>query len=201
MTHAPAAGLPNAVSPALSAVRAEVERACAAPTNAFGYGIWTHHIVSVVEFGRKLSVRLGTDAEIVELAALLHDYTGIKDVRLEPEHHLHSAAEARRLLTALGYPPDRTEQVAACIVTHRASQGLAPETLEAHCLASADGMAHIVQVPSLLHLAYVKKGLSIGEGAAWVAAKLGRSYAKLCPEAKEMISGPYQAALELLGSG
>lgn len=185
---------------ALETVRAVVEQACAAPTNTFGYGIWTHHIVSVVHFGRELSARLGADAEVVELAALLHDLAGIKDVRLTDDHHRHSADEARRLLTALGYPPERTEQVAACILTHRASRGEEPETLEARCLASADAMAHIAQVPSLLHLAYVKKGLNIDEGAAWVRAKLERSYQKLCPEAKELIGARYRAALETLGS-
>lgn len=188
----------------LDVVRAEVEReveqACAAPTNAFGYGIWTHHITQVVQFGRELSKRLGADTEIVELAALLHDYAGIKDVRLTDDHHLHSAAEARRLLTELSYPPERTEQVAACIVTHRASQGLVPETLEARCLASADAMAHIAQVPSLLHLAYVGKSLNVDEGAAWVVAKLERSYQKLCPEAKALIETRYRAALVVLGS-
>ncbi len=200
MTPDPADLSANVHPVVLASVRAVVERACAAPTNAFGYGIWTHHIVSVARFGRELSAQLGADAEIVKLAALLHDYAGIKDVRLAPEHHLHSADEARRLLGALGYPPGRTERVASCIVTHRASQGAEPETLEARSVASADALAHIVQVPSLLHLAYVTKGLGIGEGAAWVAAKLRRSYKKLCPEAKELIEGRYRAALEMLGS-
>ncbi len=184
----------------LDTIHSEVEQACAAPTNAFGYGIWTHHIVWVVRLGRELSERLGADAEIVELAALLHDYAGIKDLQLEPEHHLHSAAEARRLLTALEYPSERAEKVAACIVTHRASQGLVPETLEARCLASADAVAHIAQVPSLLHLAYVRKGLSVDEGAAWVSAKLVRSYGKLCPEAKVLLDEHYSVALKVLGA-
>lgn len=185
----------------LDEVAAVVERACAATTNAFGYGIWTHHIVTVVRFGRELSGRLGADAEIVELAALLHDLAGVRDVRLEPEHHLHGAYAARELLGALCYPLGRTERVAACILTHRASRGLMPETLEARCVASADAMAHIAQVPSLLHLAYVKKGLGIEEGAAWAAAKLRRSYGKLCPDAEALIGARYQAALELLGHG
>ena len=184
----------------LDTIRSEVERACAAPTNAFGYSIWTHHITQVVQFGRELSKRLGADAEIVELAALLHDYAGIKNVQREPEHHLHGTAEARRLLRALSYPPERTERVAVCIVTHRASQRLVPETLEARCLASADAVTHIAQVPSLLHLAYVRKGLSVDAGAAWVVAKLGRSYQKLCPEARELIETRYRAALVVLGS-
>ena len=175
-----------------------VETACAAPANTFGYGIWTHHLVSVVQFGCDLAALTGADAEIVELAALLHDYAGIKDVALEPEHHFHGAALAQDLLSTLNYPADRTERVAACILTHRASQRLKPQTLEARVVASADAAAHILQVPSLLHLAYVRKSLGIDEGAAWVRAKLGRSYQKLMPEAKVLVGRRYQAALKLL---
>ena len=180
------------------AVYLEVERACAAPSNAFGYGIWTHHILSVVQFAEALAAKTGADAEIVQLAALLHDYAGIKDVSLEPEHHLHGARLARKLLGERGYPKIRTEHVAACIVTHRASQKLKPETLEARVLRSADAAAHITQVPSLLHLAYVRKGLGVDEGAAWVRAKLERSYRKLMPEAQELIGERYGAALKIL---
>ena len=182
----------------VAAVCKLVREACAAPANSFGYGIWTHHLVSVVQFGRELAALTGAEGEVVELAALLHDYAGIKDVRLEPEHHLHGAVLARDLLNALGYPAARTEQVAACILTHRASRGLKPQTLEARVLASADAAAHILQVPSLLHLAYVRKGLGIDEGAAWVRGKLGRSYQKLLPEAKMLIEERYRGALELL---
>ncbi len=179
-------------------VYAEVERACAAPNNVFGYGIWTHHIMSVVRFGRELAHATGADPEIVELAALLHDYAGIKDVALEPEHHRHGAALARKLLGALDYPAARAERVAACILTHRASRTLQPETLEARVLASADAAAHIAQVPSLLHLAYVRKGLGVDEGAAWVRAKLERSRRKLMPEAEALVGEHYRAALEVL---
>ena len=186
----------------VAAVYGVVERACAAPSNRFGYGIWTHHLVSVVQVGRELSALTGADAEIVTLAALLHDYAGIKDVALGPEHHLHGAALAQELLATLNYPDARAEHVAACILTHRASQNLKPQlkpqSLEARVLASADAAAHILQVPSLLHLAYVRKGLGIDEGAAWVRAKLERSYQKLMPEAKTLIDGRYQAGLELL---
>lgn len=186
----------------VAAVSRLVEEACAAPTNAFGYGIWTHHITSVVQFGRELAAVTGADGEIVELAALLHDYAGIKDVALELEHHLHGAALARDLLATLAYPEARAERVAACILTHRASRKLKPQlkprSLEARVLASADAAAHILQVPSLLHLAYVRKGLEIDEGAAWVRAKLSRSYGKLMPEAKALLEVRYRGAVMVL---
>ena len=182
----------------LETVRAVVEAACWAEANRFGYGIWPHHILVVVRYGHELSAITGADAEIVELAALLHDYAGIKDVALEPQHHLRGADEARRLLGELGYPCGRTEHVAACILTHRARAGDAPGSLEARCLRSADALAHLAQVPSLLRLAYAEKGLGVDEGAAWVLAKLKRSYAKLMPEAVPFAEPHYRAALEVL---
>ncbi len=200
-TSSTSTSLANVTSETVRAVYLEVERACAAPSNAFGVGIWTHHLLDVMQFGRELARTTGADPEIVELAALLHDYAGIKDVRLEPEHHLHGATLARNLLGTLGYPEARTEQVAACILTHRASQNLLPETLEARVLASADAAAHIAQIPSLLYLAYFRKGLGVDEGVAWVRAKLERSYQKLMPEAKFLVDARYQMALSLLQPG
>ena len=74
-----------------------VEAACRSSANKFGYGIWSHHIVSVVKYAKQLALLLGADEEVVELAALLHDYAGIKDSALAEEHHIHGAAEAERI--------------------------------------------------------------------------------------------------------
>ena len=59
-----------------------VEQACAADTNIFGYDIWTHHILKVIENTKRLASHFDADPEIVELAALLHDYASIKDKAL-----------------------------------------------------------------------------------------------------------------------
>jgi uncharacterized protein len=187
-----------AISGVIETVRDEVERACKANTNAFGYGIWTHHIIHVVKHGQDLATVLNAETDIVELAALLHDYAGIKNVVLEPEHHLHGVNEAGWILSTLGVPQEKISAVQHCILTHRASQSLKPETLEATCLASADAMAHISQARSLLHLAYTRKGLDIDSGAVWVREKLARSYRKLCPEAKQLIEVDYRAAQRFL---
>ncbi|HEY5560423.1 MAG TPA: hypothetical protein VIK72_01470 [Clostridiaceae bacterium] len=61
-------------------------------------------------------------------------------------------------------------------------------------------MAHIDQVPSLLHLAYYKRKMGVSEGVKWVSEKLERSWNKLCPEAKEIIKSKYESAKIVLNS-
>ena len=172
-----------------------VERACAAPSNSFGYGIWTHHIREVVRLGRGLAPEFGADEETVALAALLHDYASVKDEGLYAEHHLHGPLEAERVLASLGCPAEKIDAVKRCIAEHRGSIEGERTTPEARCLASADALAHIQNVPSLLRFAYVHRGLEIDEGAAWVRGKLQRSWAKLEPEVRELAREQFAAAL------
>jgi len=42
-----------------------VEAACKEKSNAFGYGIWSHHIQPMVPIARKLAKQFGADEEIV----------------------------------------------------------------------------------------------------------------------------------------
>ena len=70
---------------ALSAI---VREACASEADIFGYGIWTHHIVKVVENARLLADDFDADVGIVELAALLHDYASVKNKALYEQHHI-----------------------------------------------------------------------------------------------------------------
>ena len=177
-----------------------VEAACAAPSNAFGYGIWSHHVTQVVANGRRLAPLFEADAEIVELAALLHDYASICDAALYPEHHLHSARVAGELLGARGYSAERIAAVQHCIETHRGSMSAQRHTAEAVCLANADALSHIQQVPSLLYLAYVQRQMSIDAGAAWVAKKLERTWRKLDPQVQELARPEYAAALHVLAA-
>ena len=181
-------------------IRATVERACAAESNVFGYGIWTHHIVRVADHAVRLAPIFDADPEVVEIAALLHDYASVKDVALYEDHHLHGPVEAGKLLERLGYPPAKTEAVRVAIGAHRASVEVDRRSPEAQCLANADALAHIENVPSLLHLAYVRRRLGIDDGAAWVRAKLTRSWGKLSPRVREEAREAYEAAIRVLRS-
>lgn len=180
-------------------LRKLVEQQCRDKANIFGYEIWTYHMVIVIQYAKLLAEKLGADTEIVEIAAILHDYASVKGKELFDEHHIHGANEAERILRGYGYPQERIDKVKHCIRSHRGSQSIPRESKEAICVASADAMAHIDQIPSLLHMVYFKKKMAIDEGAKWVKDKIERSWNKLCPEAKEMVRSKYESAKIILG--
>jgi len=175
-----------------------VEAACAAESNVFGYGIWTHHIKQVAETANRIAPEFNADSEVVEIAALLHDYAGVKNEMLEAHHHIHGAIEAEFILSGLGYPENKINFVKHCILSHRASKRVERKTPEAECLANADAMVHIEQVPSLLNFAYTQQDMSIDGGALWVKNKLKRSWKKLSPQIQDKMWEKYTTALETL---
>lgn len=117
-----------------------VEEACLKKSNIFGYGIWTHHITQVAKNGKRLSKIFNADSEIIEIAALLHDYASVKDKAYYQEHHKYSQIEAEKILKHLGYPNEKIEAVKHCIATHRGSVLKERKSVEAECLANADAI-------------------------------------------------------------
>jgi uncharacterized protein len=175
-----------------------VEKACSRDTNVFGYGIWIHHILHVVKIGKKLAEQFGADPEIVEIAALLHDYAGIKDHSLHKEHHIHGAIEAEKILKDLNYPEQKIECVKHCIENHRGSIPGKRATPEAECLANADAIAHIEKVPSLFYLAYARFDMGIDDGTDWIRKKLNRTWKKINPEIRYLVEEKYNSATNLV---
>lgn len=177
-----------------------VEEQSKKETNVFGYEGWTYHVTIVVKYAKLLAERLDADKEIVEISAFLHDYASVKDSSMYKEHHIYGAIEAEKILRGFNYPEERINKIKDCIIQHRGSVPLERTTKESICLASADAMAHIDQVPSLLHLVYYKRKMDVTEGANWVSEKIERSWNKLCPEAKEIIKNKYESAKIILKS-
>jgi uncharacterized protein len=175
-----------------------VENACTAETNAFGYGIWKDHILYVIEYAKEFAPLFIANPEIVELAALLHDYAGIKDETLHKKHHIHGAEEAEKLLKKYNYPPEKISIIKDCILNHRGSVPGKRTTPEAKCLINADAAAHIKGFTSLLHLTYVKFNMTKDEGNKWVLKKLGRSWKKMSPNIRELLSHHYECIKKLL---
>ncbi len=170
-----------------------VEKTCRKKSNYYGYRAWTHHILPVVKYAKLLAKKLHADEEIVEIAALLHDYASVLDKRLYKNHHVHGAKLAEVILKKYHYPEKRIEQIKHCIFTHRGSKTIKRETKEAKIIASADAMSHFDNVPSLLELAFVVKKMNTSKGTKFVREKIERGYKKLMPEAKVIMKEKYQA--------
>lgn len=179
-------------------IRKEVEEKCKSDNNVFGYGIWTHHIVNVVKYSKMLAEKIGADIEVVEIAALLHDYASIKDRAMYEDHHIHGAKEAERILKELNFCEEKIEKVKECIISHRGSVKKHKKSKEAICVANADAMSHMDNIPSLLYLAYCNKQMSIDNGAEWVLGKIERSWNKLSDEAREIMKEKYESIQKVL---
>jgi len=77
----------------------------------------------------------GTDREVLEIAALLHD---IGKYKLCEDHAKVSAEIAREILTHLGMPQEKLVKVIDAIENHSYSGGRRPKTLEGMILSDAD---------------------------------------------------------------
>lgn len=173
-----------------------VLRECKKKTNPFGMNAYNHHFKSVVMYAEQLAEKRNTDKEIVLLSAWLHDIASIKGDY--EDHHIIGQKYAEEFLKKHNYPQDRIEQVKHCIYAHRGSKNIPRETVEAECVADADGMSHFNTIASLFHLAMRVYGLSVEDANTFVKEKLERSYKKLTPIGKELIQEKYDAVMKIL---
>lgn len=164
-----------------------VKDACLSKDNPHNSEAWDEHILIVIKYGKILAKKLNANSLVVELACLFHDYASVLDKKYVEEHHLYGSQFAREILTKNQFPGDIVDKTCDCIFTHRASKGLKPASLEARVVASADAIAHIKNVKSLLRYAYATKEKSVQDGADWVLKKVKKSYKKVMPEARYLV--------------
>jgi len=155
-------------------LKSDIKRRCESPNNFFGMGIYDH-IKIVARHAIELAKLYGADVEVCEIAAWLHDIASI----------IHGADMAEKILNEYNYPPDKIHLVKLCILNHRGSVVKEKTTKEEICVADADAISHYDTLPSLFHLAFVQRKLSIEEGTEFVKNKLERSYNKMSEESKE----------------
>lgn len=176
----------------------EVKRRCSLPSNFYGVGAWNHHIEIVYQIAKNNAKLYGANQDIVSLAALLHDIASVTNKDYTEEHHLIGAEIAEELLQKYNLTQEQISLIKKCILNHRGSRLMTKNSPEEICLADADAMAHFYSIPSLLEMVYVEKKLSIDDGAEFVLNKLKRSYNKLSPQGKKIVSSRYKAALLVL---
>ncbi len=181
----------------LEGLQREVYGRCLKETNKFGMGCYDH-IAAVVENAEILAEKHGADKEIVMIAAWLHDIASVTDDSLYEQHHVHGAEMAGDILREYGYEDEKIALVQACIRKHRGSVRLERDSIEELCMADADAISHFDNVPGLLYLAYVEKGMGIEEGREFVKSKLARSFRKLSAASAEYYQEKYDKVMEVL---
>ena len=175
-----------------------VETECKSPNNRFGYGIWSHHIVQVIKYSKLLAKEIDADIELVEIAALLHDYSGIRYYSLHEQHQIHSSIDAEEILRRFNYSGEKIKIIKEAILSHRGSIKAEVKSREARCLINADAMSHIDQVVSLLYYVFNKENMSIEDGKKWVRKKLNRSWDKMDDIGRKIMEEKYKVITSLL---
>ena len=168
--------------------------------------IWKHVSFVAMLASSTASHELGGNGSIAYIGGLLHDVGAA--LRGPEDHHITGAIIAEGMLRELGYSEAVIREVLHCIFVHRGSIESRRETIEAQCVASADGLAHFLQIPALFRIALFNKGFSSREAAEWVRNKLDRSWQKMLPVHRGLqgrkgsmtdIKKRYQSAMDILG--
>jgi len=100
-----------------------------------------HHVERVLQLAERIGTAEGADMETVRYAVLLHDIGRAKEDRGEIDDHAAWGADrARTILADVGIDEEVIDAVEHCIRSHRFSNDIDPETIEAQVLADADNL-------------------------------------------------------------
>lgn len=174
-----------------------VENECKKPSSHYGYDPFVFHFIPVVEYAQKLADKFGADKEIVTISAWFHDIGSIMYGR--ENHHITGAKIAEKKLKEFGYPQDKIDQVKNCIFSHRGSQKIKTNTIEAQILAEADTLSAFNEITGLFQCAFSYEKLSRTEAKKSVKQKLENKWVQLkLKGSKKMVKPQYKAFMLLL---
>ena len=159
---------------------------------------YKYHVVIVVKYAKMLADKLNADKEVVELAAWLHDITVQTD---DANHHESGAKRAEEILRDFNYSDDLICKIKGCIISHRTSKAIEPDSIEAEIIRNADAIAHFDILPVLFKYK-LDKGEDLKTAFQWVYDKIERDWSKkiTLKEAKELAQEKYEAIKLVLDS-
>ncbi len=181
-------------------VREYVLKECGSRKNAFGTAFFDQHLLVVREYSGELAKVLNADAEIVELAAYLHDIAAIQDPATLPRHPVAGAEIAHRILKENGYPAERIDRVARCVISHSSPVQIGAGLPEEVCLSNADAMSQITKPVYWLHYVFRVRQFEFSEGVDWLRRRVESNWAALIRPARTMIAKDYRRTRRLLDS-
>lgn len=150
----------------------------------YGPGL-LNHAALVAAFASATATEMGGNGPVAYIGGWLHD---IGAAMKGPEDHHKTGAEiSRKILKGVGYPEEVIEPVSYCLLTHRGSIENSRKTIEAKCVASADGLVHFFRVSDLFWVALFQLGLGSTDAGEWVGNKLERSWNKMLPQHQALV--------------
>lgn len=158
---------------------------------------WKYHLFPVINNACMLADKFGADRDIVEVAAIFHDYADLLDFANRDNHHTMGAELAEVFLRQDGFDDEFIERVKQCIVNHRGSVPKNKLTIEEICVADADAMSHLDSVVELIcWRAYL--GEDIETCNNFVKQKIRKSFAKMSDKTKELVKDKYESIMKIL---
>ena len=158
---------------------------------------WKYHLYPVIENALMLADKYGADKDVVEVAALFHDYADLLDMKNRDSHHVIGAQLAEEILLKDNYCKEFIEKVKLCILNHRASVIKDKFSIEEVCVADADALSHMDSVVELIcWRAYL--GEDIMTCNNFVKRKIEKSYAKMSKETQILMKDKYESIMKIL---
>lgn len=158
---------------------------------------WKYHLFPVIKNACMLAEKYNANRDIVEVAALFHDYADLLDMNNREKHHVMGAKLAEEILKRDGFDDYFIEKVKLCILNHRASVVNEKNSIEEICVADADAISHMDSVVELIcWRAYL--GESIENCNSFVKRKIEKSYAKMSKETQKLMKEKYESIISVL---
>jgi len=184
----------------VDAAREYILGECRSSRNAFGPAFFGEHLLIVREYALRLAAILDADAEIVELAAYLHDMAAIADISVIPKHHILGAGLARSFLQEHKYPSERIERVAQCVASHSAPVQMGKGSPEEVCVSNADAMSQIARPVYWLYYVFRVRQFEFEAARTWYRQRVDSNWNQLIQPARDMIEKEIRLATDLLGA-
>jgi len=162
-----------------------------------GNEILINHFIPMVDYSKKLAEQKNADAEVIEIAAWLHDVGSI--IYGRDNHHLTGADIAEKKLRELNYPEDKIEKVKKCILNHRGSVNNSGECIEEQIIVEADCLICFDKLEG--QFLWVIDGDGVknqNKIRKIIRQKYINKYNQLSSEGKELIKQKYDAIILLL---
>lgn len=158
---------------------------------------WKYHLLPVIENACMLAEKYGADRDVVEMAAIFHDYADLLDFANRENHHILGAELAEGVLAQDGFEQEFIDKVKKCIRNHRASVVNEKFSIEEICVADADAMSHLDSCVELVcWRAYL--GETIEQANEFVKNKIKKSYAKMSEASQELMKEKYESIMRVL---